>query len=555
MLHSAIGRYHERAGGHQMATPHLMASGADATAHYLNLDLATTLASSGQLARAAESAQRGLAHASDLTTAVRLNQVLLFTLIAQGKSAQALERIDSTLRLSVDPAPDAALVDTARYVRMLSGAEPLPHRPPLPGTPDTVGELVTEALRRFLAGHGDSGLELALEASRLETGANRGVELSTSADIWPPFIEQHVHGPAAADDLLHRAIDRRAERGATWMTSYHDFTRAGIALARGRLADAQESADAGLERARANGLGWTSLAEGTRAMIDVYRGRFTPAATRLDRFAESGLPDQFGIPLTVHAQMLLLEMQHKLRPAEALAFECWTQTTDLALDGRLPSLAVDCARIAHRADRTDLDRLVPEGLAALPTPLTETACGPVELALALCGGAPERVAAAAARTAAAAAERDARINECQAWEEAACAAAALGDRVWAREHAHRALLLSQGMGAVALSRRITSRLRTHGVRIDARTVHDRPQTGWDSLTRTETTIAELVAEGSNSMEIARQLYISPRTVQSHVSNALRKLELRTRVKPAAFVAARRVQVAPSGQRPSTTTQR
>ena len=57
----------------------------------------------------------------------------------------------------------------------------------------------------------------------------------------------------------------------------------------------------------------------------------------------------------------------------------------------------------------------------------------------------------------------------------------------------------------------------------------RPTTGWDALTATETTIAALVADGLTGPEIGRQLYVSPRTVQTHVSSILRKLGLANRL--------------------------
>ena len=89
-----------------------------------------------------------------------------------------------------------------------------------------------------------------------------------------------------------------------------------------------------------------------------------------------------------------------------------------------------------------------------------------------------------------------------------------------------------------MSARIASRLRPMGLRIDPNAVRDRPRHGWESLTKTEVTVAELVAAGLSGSEIATRLFISPRTVQTHVSHALSKLGLRTRVELAAYVAGR-----------------
>ena len=48
------------------------------------------------------------------------------------------------------------------------------------------------------------------------------------------------------------------------------------------------------------------------------------------------------------------------------------------------------------------------------------------------------------------------------------------------------------------------------------------------LTRRETEVIRLVAVGRTSREIARELFLSPRTVEMHVQNILAKLDCRSR---------------------------
>jgi DNA-binding CsgD family transcriptional regulator len=57
----------------------------------------------------------------------------------------------------------------------------------------------------------------------------------------------------------------------------------------------------------------------------------------------------------------------------------------------------------------------------------------------------------------------------------------------------------------------------------------RPATGWGSLTPTELDVVRLVAEGIPNKEIAARLFISPRTVQSHLRHVYNKLGLTSRV--------------------------
>jgi len=58
------------------------------------------------------------------------------------------------------------------------------------------------------------------------------------------------------------------------------------------------------------------------------------------------------------------------------------------------------------------------------------------------------------------------------------------------------------------------------------------------LTVTEQRVAVLVAEGSSNAEIAEQMFLSRRTVQTHVSNILSKLGVHSRVQVAVAYAQR-----------------
>ncbi|MFC5066282.1 helix-turn-helix domain-containing protein, partial [Actinomycetospora atypica] len=104
----------------------------------------------------------------------------------------------------------------------------------------------------------------------------------------------------------------------------------------------------------------------------------------------------------------------------------------------------------------------------------------------------------------------------------------------ARRLAPRVREAAASLGAAGVERRLVSRLRGAGVRLGVAGPRNRPVAGWSSLTPTEARVAELVGRGTPGPEIATRLAISPRTVQTHVSNALRKLGLSTRVELAAL---------------------
>jgi len=66
----------------------------------------------------------------------------------------------------------------------------------------------------------------------------------------------------------------------------------------------------------------------------------------------------------------------------------------------------------------------------------------------------------------------------------------------------------------------------------------RPSSGWDSLTPTEHDVVRLVGEGLPNKDIATRLFVSPRTVQSHLRHVYNKLGLASRVQLAQEAARR-----------------
>ena len=67
---------------------------------------------------------------------------------------------------------------------------------------------------------------------------------------------------------------------------------------------------------------------------------------------------------------------------------------------------------------------------------------------------------------------------------------------------------------------------------------ERPASGWASLTRAERDVAALVAESLTNREIGERLFISPRTVQTHLAHVFAKLGFSSRRELARLVARR-----------------
>ena len=56
-----------------------------------------------------------------------------------------------------------------------------------------------------------------------------------------------------------------------------------------------------------------------------------------------------------------------------------------------------------------------------------------------------------------------------------------------------------------------------------------PPAGWASLTPTERDVVRLVSDGLANNDIATRLFVSPRTVQSHLTHVYAKLGITSRV--------------------------
>jgi DNA-binding CsgD family transcriptional regulator len=103
-----------------------------------------------------------------------------------------------------------------------------------------------------------------------------------------------------------------------------------------------------------------------------------------------------------------------------------------------------------------------------------------------------------------------------------------GDRGRARGAFTRAVEIYTSLGAPIDAARLQAVFRGHGIRRGPRSKHRQASSGWDSLTPAETKIAALVEEGLSNPEIAARLLLSRRTVATHVSHILKKLDVHSR---------------------------
>jgi DNA-binding CsgD family transcriptional regulator len=121
------------------------------------------------------------------------------------------------------------------------------------------------------------------------------------------------------------------------------------------------------------------------------------------------------------------------------------------------------------------------------------------------------------------------LPRAQALEAAGVALAERGDVAGARTHFTDAFSVYTGLGAGWDLARTQATFRGYGIRRGPHVRHRMSHQGWNSLTPTEVKIAGLVARGMSNPQIASHLFLSRRTVQTHVSHILAKLNLNSRI--------------------------
>jgi DNA-binding CsgD family transcriptional regulator len=265
-----------------------------------------------------------------------------------------------------------------------------------------------------------------------------------------------------------------------------------------------------------------------RALIRIHRGEVSAAQADLDLYDASVAA---GAPVLVldHpmlARAFLMESGGNEAQALELLTGAWEIAGAVPLAMALPALGPLLARLAVQADQPDrarrllpaLDRLasvnanVPR-LRAAHRWVTGLADGDGDALL----------------DAVTIQESVARPFELAMLREDAAALLARDGRISAATQLlHQALGCYADLGARRRSAHARARLRAFGVHVGTSGKRGRPRSGWAALTPAELRVVRLTAERLSNPEIAQQLFMSRRTVETHVSHALAKLDVTSR---------------------------
>ena len=263
---------------------------------------------------------------------------------------------------------------------------------------------------------------------------------------------------------------------------------------------------------------------GIAAVIGFHRGEVVAGRGRLAAAAPHA--ERLGHRLITSlalARSLACEQDGALREALAALTDAFDGSTEEVEE--IGDLLPDAVRLA--AETGDLDTA--QTLASQAATLAVESEIPHRQANALyCHGLLDRDASRLLAAAERYDDADRPLLRAKALEAAAERFVDADDRGQARDAFTQAVEVYTSLDAAADVARLQATFRAHGIRRGPHAKHRRARSGWDSLTATEIKIAAFVEEGLSNPEIAARLLLSRRTVATHVSHILKKLDVHSR---------------------------
>jgi DNA-binding CsgD family transcriptional regulator len=306
------------------------------------------------------------------------------------------------------------------------------------------------------------------------------------------------------------------------------IVNARLDLAAGRLEDAVAQAEGGLELTEALGTHlFTSVAKSVLGTVALRRGDLRAA----QRFAEQGQihPAHYGATYTQARCALVRAQVAEARRDTATAMDQVVGLVDDLPEHRgvlvgEPTAAAWLVRVTLAAG--DPERAGVVAWAATSIAEANPGFPAVQAAAAHARGLLDGEPAALERAVKEHVDPWARAS---ATEDLGCVLAAEGDHHQAVLSLEKALADYEETDARRDAARLRRRLRRLGVRHRHWASARRPVSGWASLTETERTVSELVAQGLTNQQTADQMFLSVHTVAFHLRQVFRKLEISSRV--------------------------
>jgi DNA-binding CsgD family transcriptional regulator len=511
----------------------------------VSAELVQALLRAGQVREASILAEAVLArpHAAEVETPVRL--ALLGALALQNRVAEVVRVAEDTLALTpgIHPLAQVPVLAQLSWAHTYSGDihEGASAARRALAIAEEAGDaaMTVWALTALLVAVGRQGRygEALAHARRADALASRNRDtgaLPLQPRLFLGLTLFDCDRVAESRVAFRQALDD--EFGSGWWLSETLMADAIVSFVTGEWQDAGASLVAAGEAAREKGNALVSTQSlAYRVIIATGTGDLKTARGLAGAVVEALDGDRLGYTAGILGYALagLLVAEGDEEGAYEVLLRCWR--FEAARDDRYyhRCLAPELVRLAIALGRRDVAAEVVDALAAgvdLAPEVASVRC----LALrcrGLISDDPDLLVEAVAL-----AERsELLVDHASACEDAARSLAGHGRREEAATLLTAALDRYEHAGADAWAHRVRAALRVLGVHPGTRGSRHRPAAGWASLTTTEREVASLVAEGLTNGAVARRLYISPHTVNTHLRHVFAKLGVANRVALAGVV--------------------
>lgn len=515
-----------------------LAGDADERRLPLLADLVPTLLWAGRPQDAESRAREGLAAPAQPELEGTLRLGLVGALTAQGRAEDVIEEVrDAMSRAVVSAAVGAQLQAEAAnafgFVDELEAAEraareAVAHGSPARSEGAAMGLLVLCDIAR-VRGKPQEALARAEEA--LTSAAARSGRLNWPPEVFLAMTLQQLDRFEEAHEALHEGRSADEQLGnVSYLPVYH-YEQATLLFQEGCWDDSVAQAQTGLELADEVGLEMLlPWPHGLLALIALHRDELDAAESSLAAIERHRGAESAGL-----ARGLLAEARGDAAGALTTIGSAWDRDAAKGIVYRRRVLGPELVRLALAAGDREYAEAVAAGVekaaALAPVPSLDGAA-------LRCRGLIEQDADVLLRSVEAYEQGPRAFERAAAREDAATALGRAGRVAEAKALFDEVLGVYGEVGAQRDAARALASMRTLGLGRKRRGARKRPQHGWESLTPSELEVVRLAAEGLTNPQIGQRLFISPRTVQTHLAHAFRKLDISSRVELAAEAARR-----------------
>lgn len=331
---------------------------------------------------------------------------------------------------------------------------------------------------------------------------------------------------ADARNALDRAVEVARERGSVVGFARALLFRAFVLYRAGHVTEAMNEISIVLEHAREGVSVGGPSANGLLAITLLEDGRVEEAGRAID---DAAVEERW---LGTAPYVYFLEARGRLRLATgdtAGALEDFRGAGAIlgALNANNPSLvpwrSLAATAAARLGDAAEAHRLADEELKLARAVGAPRALGIAMRARALIQPGAEQAIEQLTEAVSVLERSPAQLEQARALTDLGAAMRRANRRADARAPLRTALELAHRSGAGALRARAAEELAATGARVGRA-----PRTGREALTPSERRVAGMAVEGMTNKEIAQALFVTVKAVEWHLSNAYRKLGIRSR---------------------------